>query len=425
MGVEEMEYERARLIESQMTATEREEVAFVASMRGWTHDEATLKIGWQPRFAELLEELRAAYPDDYAGAAALPDGHEFQAFIAFKGDMPESIARDHRLRGIRVDLREHQGQSEQQFERHAREVHRALRNTGFRKLVTAPDIESGIIEVQLAPHEKHLNHSDTMRMLPDEARAADVRIQLVDDLPIEYELVHGGATTSSCTAAFAVMGAAGIGMATAGHCGNAQSFQNHAGTWISSMFQSEYEGSWGDFQWHTLSGDTPSHFFFSNSSMTPREAWAVGSAFDGQTLCHFGRTTGYKCNEVRKVNISVGGHDYVISMKDDVTEPGDSGGPWFSGNTLYGVHTGIHWAWFKDRSFFTQAKHIDEALNVTPVLCEYRTICYAWECGQVQVECGKTLNCGACNGPCEGSVCSDGSCCPSNGICPDGLYCPL
>lgn len=424
MDVEKKEYERARIIESQMTATEREDLAFVASSRGWTQDEATLKVGWQPRFAELLEELRVAYPEDYAGAAALQDWDEFQAFIAFRADVPEFVAHDHRLRGIKIDLRGHQGHSEQQLVRRARQVHHALRDAGFRKVATAPDIESGSIDVQLAPHEKHTHHSATMRMLPTEARAADVRIHLVDDLPVEYEAVYGGAGASGCTAAFAVKSGLTTGMATAGHCGNVQFFRNQANASVSSTFQGEHEGSWGDFQWHTLASDTPSHFFYSNGSKTLREAWAVGNAFTGQTLCHFGITTGYKCNEVRKVNISVVGHDDVVSMKGGVTEPGDSGGPWFYGNTLYGVHTGTHW-WFGKRSYFTQAKFLDEALGVTPLLCEYRKTCTEWECGHVQVECGRTLNCGACNGPCEGSVCTDGECCPKTGICSDGNYCAL
>lgn len=421
----ETEEERLRLIQSQMTAAEMEDVAFVARSRGWTMAEATLKIGWQPRFAELLEELRTAYPDDYAGAAALSDGSALQAFIAFRADVPESVAQDHRLRGIRVDLRGHRGYSEQQLERRTREVHQALRDAGFLKVVTAHDIESGLIEVQLAPHERFTNHSGTMHLLPDEARAADVRIQLVDDLPVGYDAVYGGASTSTCTAAFAVKSGIVTGMATAGHCGNSQSFQGTLNGETSSTFQSEHEGSWGDFQWHTLSSDVPSHFFYSNGSKTLREAWSVGNAFEGQTLCHFGRTTGYKCNQVRKVNISVVGHHWVVSMKDEVTKPGDSGGPWFFGNALYGVHTGTHWAWFKIRSYFTQAKHIDEALGVTPVLCESRKTCYEWECGHVKVECGRTLNCSECGEPCEGSVCPDGYCCPQSGTCSNGSLCAL
>jgi hypothetical protein len=98
--------------------------------------------------------------------------------------------------------------------------------------------------------------------------------------------------------------------------------------------------------------------------------------------------------------------DRVVSMKSHVTAGGDSGGPWFSGNTLYGVHTGSHVAWFKQRSLFSQARYIDEALGVTPVLCEpYRSTCYSGECGDIAGGCGTTLYCGPCGG------------CPGDDLC--------
>jgi hypothetical protein len=184
------EYEVAREIERLMTPAEMEDTAFVAGERGWTLDQTIVKIGWQSRFADLLEEIRAAHPDDYAGAAALPDGHPFQAFIAFKADVPESVRSDPRLRVVKVDFRGHRGYSEREIEDRAREVHHALRDAGFQQLVTSYDLESSMIEVQLAPPSGHVNHADTKTMLPAQAQARDVRIELVDALPTEYEAVH-------------------------------------------------------------------------------------------------------------------------------------------------------------------------------------------------------------------------------------------
>lgn len=85
-----------------------------------------------------------------------------------------------------------------------------------------------------------------------------------------------------------------------------------------------------------------------------RRALGVKKPVVGQKLCVFGRksngyyyrstqpTTLRTCASVRKLSTSRGKYSGLVSMSHDVTEGGDSGGPWYSGGYAYGVHSGWH-----------------------------------------------------------------------------------
>jgi hypothetical protein len=77
-------------------------------------------------------------------------------------------------------------------------------------------------------------------------------------------------------------------------------------------------------------------------------------------------TTGSKCDEVYKMNFSGATSDRLVAMKEWTTAGGDSGGPWFHGNTAYGVHKGSVELGIpkKLRSVFSQARYIDEGIGV-------------------------------------------------------------
>lgn len=63
----------------------------------------------------------------------------------------------------------------------------------------------------------------------------------------------------------------------------------------------------------------------------------------GQSVCHMGRNTGLRCGTVTAVNVTVnypGGIVYGLFRSNLCSEPGDSGGPAFSGTTALGVIVG-------------------------------------------------------------------------------------
>lgn len=54
----------------------------------------------------------------------------------------------------------------------------------------------------------------------------------------------------------------------------------------------------------------------------------------------------------------------MTMVKEVITEPGDSGGPWFLGTTAYGIHSGRARVWFRLRSVFTPVALLREGLGV-------------------------------------------------------------
>ncbi len=86
----------------------------------------------------------------------------------------------------------------------------------------------------------------------------------------------------------------------------------------------------------------------------------------GQTLCLNGKTTHSHCAQVRKVSVCSNGACNLVQMSIRVSEDGDSGGPWYSGNVAYGIHKGWQCdpSWPFDRSIFTRVTRLDEGLGV-------------------------------------------------------------
>lgn len=63
----------------------------------------------------------------------------------------------------------------------------------------------------------------------------------------------------------------------------------------------------------------------------------------GQSLCHVGRVGGYRCGSVQAVNVTVNYGGGVVSglfRSTICSEPGDTGGPAFSGGIALGVIVG-------------------------------------------------------------------------------------
>jgi streptogrisin B len=74
-----------------------------------------------------------------------------------------------------------------------------------------------------------------------------------------------------------------------------------------------------------------------------RDITTAAAPVVGQSVCHVGRTTGYRCGTVQAVNVTVnygGGIVYGLFRSNVCSEPGDAGGPAFSGGTALGIIVG-------------------------------------------------------------------------------------
>jgi hypothetical protein len=169
--------------------------------------------------------------------------------------------------------------------------------------------------------------------------AGDASVVEVAQLPKEEINMYGGLNVSGCTSGFTVRNSAGTrGISTAGHCPNAQSLGGYALT----LRGEAYSGSY-DIQWHNASGHTyPNTIKVSSGTRSITGTRSRTSQTVGSQVCKQGMTTGYTCGTISTISYCASGACTWVRVAGNGTnlsEGGDSGGPWFSGNTAYGSHT--------------------------------------------------------------------------------------
>jgi hypothetical protein len=108
--------------------------------------------------------------------------------------------------------------------------------------------------------------------------------------------IYGGLALSTCTSGFSVRhnSSGSLGIVTAAHCPNSQSYLGS-----SLPFQSEAWGGWYDQQWHTAPGFVVRNWMYDGSgtrSITSRTLW--GYQYVGEFVCKYGKTTGYGCGTI-------------------------------------------------------------------------------------------------------------------------------
>ena len=82
------------------------------------------------------------------------------------------------------------------------------------------------------------------------------------------------------------------------------------------------------------------------------DANAARNPVVNQYLCH-GGITSFGCSYVKYSDKRINNYDHMASTDRAVTSKGDSGAPWWSGRTIYGVHQGIHDRFGANGSAFT------------------------------------------------------------------------
>lgn len=175
---------------------------------------------------------------------------------------------------------------------------------------------------------------------------------IVRKLGTEEVTIYGGLDVTTCTAGFSVQSTSGLtGVTTAAHCQNDQSITDPLGATYALTFQAEKYGSGYDWQWHTLAGATVTNTIRDGASttrsITGQLLWAGQNV--GDAVCKFGKSSGFTCGQITDKNLcftqtdgTTGCHFIKVESVpagNALSAPGDSGGPWFSGNTARGSHS--------------------------------------------------------------------------------------
>jgi streptogrisin D len=130
---------------------------------------------------------------------------------------------------------------------------------------------------------------------------------------------------------------------TAGHCTNIGSTWTLAnGTVIGSRAGSSFPGNdYGIVRYTNTSISHPGMVNLYNG--TSRDITGAGNAFVGQSACRSGSTTHVHCGSVTATNATVNYPQGTVTglIRTNIcAEPGDSGGPLFTGNTALGLTSG-------------------------------------------------------------------------------------
>jgi hypothetical protein len=185
--------------------------------------------------------------------------------------------------------------------------------------------------------------------------------------------VHGGGEGRDffgdleCTIGWCVETSGGTrGVVTAGHCSNAMTYRNPFDDVQYSMTTVlQHEGSDGDFQWHTTTGpEWPNWWADENFSLRTmgglKNTW-----FRNDSTCVYGRATNQRiCTQIYRTNVTSGVHGTQVLVDSHVTTTGDSGAGWSEGFQAHGVHSGwSNWNGI-DRSRYSRASRVNNALGV-------------------------------------------------------------
>lgn len=312
-----------------------------ADEHGIDLDEAIRRLQLQEPAGELNEQLVANESNTFAGAW-IQHSPEFRIIVQFTANGEKTIQpyiENGPLAGI-VEIRK-AGVP-------LAELQAIQETTWLTVLRLGVPVASGInvfenrVELYVIERQRFdeaLQVSKTN--LPD-----NVEIITVNELGSDVVEIFAGLALSQCTSGFSVQNGSGTkGITTAAHCNNTLSYNG-----TNLPFQGAAQGGQYDVQWHTAPGFTVRNLAFDGANY--RYVYSTkhrNNQVINEYVCKYGKTTLAGCGYITDKSYNPGcinGYCYTSTFirvhRDgvDLSQPGDSGGPWFSGNTAYGIMKG-------------------------------------------------------------------------------------
>jgi hypothetical protein len=332
--------------------------------------EAERRLAIQSEFDAVTEDLRTGASEYFAGAAIVHEpAYELHVFLT--PNVPEYVYTSipTEIEGTKVLTSTPTQVSE--VERFAMQDAAAVtleRQGQPFGMFTAQETGAVIVEVG----DKQSQQAAEQLLAPLFAGSkVTLRVDVVPN-SFETQISRGGLKLepSGCTSSFTVINPSDNRLgSTAGHCGSMASyFDVESGNWENASYVNGDINQWGDVKFYdTLTLKTASFEDGDGFSPRVREVHSVKPAAnmnEGDVVCVNGRTSGYDCTYVRRVNAACGDFavTHFVETRDRLTTLGDSGAPWFLSNQAWGIHSGNCTRDGQTYSDFTKAVNIDETL---------------------------------------------------------------
>jgi hypothetical protein len=302
-----------------------------AAEYGVSVGEAARRIQLQEAIGELNARLAEEQAATFAGLTVehAPEFHVVARFTRGGEETIRPYLADPALAGlVRVERARH---SLQQLE--------GRLEASYRRVVATGIPAAGGLDVRANRAEVHVQRGALAAARAVLGGAGDAVVIEVDHLPAEELTLYGGLPLSTCTSGFTVRNSSNRrGISTSGHCGNSQSYSGNALTFIAERYSGSY-----DIQWHERSGATYRNIIkVGSNTRSITGTRSRSNQVVGERVCKQGKTTGYTCGTISSTSYCASGVCTWIRVAGgsvNLSEGGDSGGPWFYGNTAYGSHT--------------------------------------------------------------------------------------
>lgn len=176
-----------------------------------------------------------------------------------------------------------------------------------------------------------------------------VRIERADARPVPLADLRGGEGIAAdiegavCSIGYSVVSGSTRYVLTAGHCTQlGGTWYGADGTPIGPVARSSFPED--DFGLIEVTSPSYRQTSVVNTSGGPLAITGTAPSPVGSSVCRSGATTGYRCGTIEAVNetVNYGRGEVVNGMTrtDICAEPGDSGGPYFSGSQAQGTLSG-------------------------------------------------------------------------------------
>ncbi len=300
---------------------------------GLTREQAVARLANEQRASELRPVLRTRLKDRYAGSWVESDGTLVVASTD-AGDGPAIAAAGARPRVFGRSLAALTA-LKGALDRAAKQVEHADVPVWF-----VDERTNSVVVQALDPAA-----ADAFLAAGGVSRAG-VRVETITERPVSLANMRGGDAyfinnNTRCSVGFPVTQGGTHGFVTAGHCGTPGARTTANGNPQGTFQGSSFPGN--DYGWVAGNGGWLAQPAVNGYGAGQIPVFGSADAPEGAAVCRSGSTTQWRCGTILQRNTSVTypqGTVNEVVRTNACAEPGDSGGPFISGNQAQGVTSG-------------------------------------------------------------------------------------
>lgn len=363
---------QAEISNAPLSAEELDAVRLAAQFKGTLFADEVELYKHENETLALADKIEAAFPDEITYIEMNNGGLQ----VGFKAKVPQRFIDEFQPQAkVKLTVQSNLGYSEVELVDPAKELYFKLSEEAP-ELNLAADIDArrGTVEINVVQSEfASLLRGPSSTTQLERIISSSKEVQnLISKIPLDVELsfgnergssdlqvVRGGGVLQACTTGFtAVKSGIPNGFITARHCFEQTSYE---GRKIVTL-RGQMKPMEGDGAFFSTTEKTEANFYSAPGKLTSVKQ--VSSPRIGQSICKYGATTKTTCSTVYKVQQCANNYCELAVAKANISQRGDSGGPWFSGTTAIGVHHGTANVDGQIRSAFTPVIKIENALGV-------------------------------------------------------------